>query len=769
VIAPSETDDQATNRLPLLRAALLVVLVYMVLIGGTTGGEVIPTLRLANGLIGGALIAILILRSRSRSDTVDKAAMLAVILFTLAGVFSSFPRQSLDAVVAALGFAAAFFLGRRALESARARRQLIVVFVVLSAVLTMVAAGRWLVPILEWWAGTGWRVVPPLNFELAGAPWGHRHDLTLAIAMLYPAWWIGRPSLPRRVFAIGFGVLAMLIVLVDGSRTLWISLAVVTILIAAGPAVRLWRARRIHPGVLAVIALAVVTVGLVGGIWGAIFQRASSLASLEWRAAMWGPLTEDWITHPVAGNGPGSFPWVLQLTGYFDTNSWAPRHPDSVIVQMLVEGGLLGIAALAVLVAGVLPALVRGRSIAALWALGVFAVAGLGASSTDFAFVVAIAIAWAAYGTAPSHAPQAVMLPARVPVRAASFACLAIIGLAFGLASFGTSAYERARGAISDGDPGLAIAELDTAAALDPGLALYPRQRGAARYLNGDEEAVTDLELAVQLNPADDLAWRTLALAHFAEGDGAAGEAALARAVELQRSDPTNLLLTAALASDAGEATEASAVLAEVAQAWPATVFAEGWPVGDLVPTPDVVGAALERWDSAAPMPELPSDQGIWLSTLIGQSQRASAEASESPYGTALDEALAAAIRCEPTTPLLDSMGPAEQRNALYWWLRSRAADLEGGDPDAPARMALLMGRPALPRFAEETLNPLDENGRFSVDGWGYRRPAITWPDSGITLPSPRAGLLRWMFDPQEAVLTAGLGDALPRCTALSP
>ena len=381
----------------MVATALLCAFAYFVLIGGTSRGEVGTVLRLVNGLIGGAAIGLFIVRVQQGSDRIDLATIAAVAVFSMAGVFSTFPRQSFDAVLAALALGAAFYVARR--RAPKCGRPPTPGDGAHRALRGDDAHHRGQVvppdpPVVE---RHRLSVVPPLNFEHAAAPWGHRHDLALLVALLYPAWWIGRQSALRRVCAVVFGALALLIVIVDASRAVWLALAVATAVVALPAVVRRWQASaRLRWAVVGAVGIG-VAVAVVTGVGPSIIERATNLATVDYRAAMWGPLVSDWLEHPLAGNGPGSFPWVLQRTEYFDTNSWAPRHPDSAVVMVLAEGGLLGIAALAILVAGVGPAVLRSRSVAARWALIAFGISSLLANPTDFAFLVVLAVAWAAY------------------------------------------------------------------------------------------------------------------------------------------------------------------------------------------------------------------------------------------------------------------------------------------------------------------------------------------------------------------------------------
>ena len=759
----------AFSRRHVVGTALLVAFAYVVLVGGTIWGEVDPTLRLFNGLIGGVAIAYLAATAHRGVDRVDGLVIIAVALFAVAGVLSAFPRQSLDAITAALAFGAAFLVARRALASEWERRRLVMLLIALSLVMTMIFAARWLVPIAEWWRTTG--LIPPLNFELYGTPWGHRHDLALLIALLYPAWWIGRPSTIRRVGAFVFGILGGLIVLVDGSRAVWLSLAGASLIVLTPHVVRWWRSKRI-PVLVPIIGLT-VTVGLAvaTGIGGLLVQRATNLATLDYRAAMVGPLLENWTTHPIAGNGPGSFPWILQLTDYFDTNSWAPRHPDSAVVQGLAEGGLLAIGAMVAIVIGIAPSVMRSTSTAARWSLVIFAIACLGASPTDFAFLIVVAIAWAAFA-APFEPASGPVRPRSRPFTAMVIGSLVLIGAAFVSTAGAAFAFEAARSHAGRGDLAATSSALDVAVTLDPGMAAYVRHRGAVHYLQSDDgAAIRDLSRATELNGSDDLAWRTLALAHLAGGRESEAEQALAQAVDFQRSDATNLLLAARFGVDEGDTEAATRLLAEAVHAWPQTAFALAWP--ELLPstttTADVVAMAIERWESGVPVPELVSDQALWLMTMAGRDDLASAASAESPSSRAIDDAFILVSRCDQATRLLAEMAPAEGRTYFYWWLVVADAERHGLDSESAAHTAALMGHPVPEAGAVATLNPMNENGSLSADRFGYRRRPIVWPPSDDDLPAAGGGMMRWMYRAADAVESAGLDTELPTCLATSP
>jgi O-antigen ligase len=756
--------------------AFVLAFAYVILLGGTTLAETGHVLQLVTGLLGGALIVLAIIQMRGDGmDRVDLLAACALVVFAIASVLSSFPRQSLDAVLAATAFFAAFYLARGELKSATSRRYLITTMVVLSALITFVMFVQWVLPVLEWWGAVNWQTIPPLSFELSAYPWGHRHDVTLLLVMLYPAWWLGDPSPFRRIAATVVGAATVPIVLVDGSRTIWIAVALATVIVLVPSLVTRARASGVS---LVLLAAAVVALFLAvaSGIGGAVLQRAFSAESLEWRAAMWQRIVMDWPHHLITGNGPGSFPWVLQLTDYFDTNSWAPRHPDNAFVQAIAEAGLLGIASIVLIAAAILPAIIAGSSIGSRWALLVFAIATIGANPTAFAFLVVLALAWAAYGLPRQLAVEPRrQTRAAVLVRSGSLAAVAVIGLGFAAITIASFSYARAADDIASDAPSEALPDLDLAVALDPAMALYPRVRAAVQLRSSDEAAaIADLEATVRLNPADDLAWRMLGLARIGLGDDAGGAEAIASATALQRSDPTNLLLSAVNADESGDPEAATTFLAESVQAWPWIVFANGWHevLPDGTSSAQIVDAALDRWASGAPTPALLQDQRVWLTSMTGSSDEAArsgaiaASASSPAVGAALFEA----IQCISIDDNLASMAASEWRSTLYWWLRA-AQGVTFHEPDPTAlQVASLMAPVPPPHDAEIVLNPLNENGGGSVsaDRFGYRRSPIEWSSGDVVLPSPGGGLAAWLYSPRGAAESARLLERLPQCAPAS-
>ena len=488
-----------------------------------------------------------------------------------------FPRQSADAVLGGLAYAAALFVARDILQEARVRSAFRAVTMGLSLIVTISVASIWLPLVFEWWSLTDWTVLPPLNLELPGGRWGHRHDAALLVVMLYPAWWIGRPSPLRAVVGVVLGLLVAVLVILDGSRTLWLSLGAATLAVGAPAAVRALRRLGDRAPVVMFGAIGLLAVGFVI-VSVSVVDRLTNLFSLDYRFAMWSELVGAWSERPLAGLGPGSFSWILQTTSYFDTNFWAPRHPDNAVVQLLAEAGVLGLVGAAAIAVAVVPPLARSSSKSAKWAIAVFVVACLGANPTDFAFLIAIAIGWVAYAV-PHQVGDVVPIRAtsRWP-RVASLSALGLIGLFLVGSTIASTSHALAVIAIGQGRYEDADAALSTAIALDPAMALYWRERGITRVLDSRvADGTADLERAALLNPSDDLAQRGLSIAAVRAGDLDRARNAAARAASIQRSDPSNPLLASYLAQESDALDDARGDLAEVVQGWPTVPATSEW------------------------------------------------------------------------------------------------------------------------------------------------------------------------------------------------
>jgi tetratricopeptide (TPR) repeat protein len=720
-----------------------------------------------NALIGGAFIAAFLIRAPRFADRIDKLMLVGLVLFTLACVFSLFPRQSFDAAIAGMAYVAAFFLMRGELDFPQARRLLIAAMATLSFALTFFFASLWLPEAFAWWSSTG--DLPPLALRYPSLWWGHRYDVGLMLLILLPSWWIGRQSPVRFAFGTVTGSLTLLLVLLSGSRTLWLAAAVAGIFAGAPFAVAYLRTNRAKARSAVIASLAAGAALIASGLGAVIVDRVLASETIAARGEMWLILAKGAMDHPLGGFGLGAFAWILQATAYFDTNSWAPRHPDSSIFQLLAEGGGLGLAAAIAWIVAIGPTIWRSSIVAARLGVGVFAVACLATSATDFGFLLIPTLAWIAYAAPrPTRSTDGPTDSPRPIVRSALIAAVVVVVLAFMSTTFAIYAYGVATVAGSRRSLADRRDWLNRAIALDPGMALYWRQRGALELQKGDIEAArSDLERAVRINAFDDLAWRTKAIAELADGDDAAARASVEVAVDRQRSDPTNLLLLSWMAQRSGDNTVALDALEEVVQGWPAVTGAPGWramlPSG--VSMTEVIEEAARRWSAGEPSPQPPLDQILWLEALGALDQRVPGQPSNQ-LGPELTSATISVLTCATdAAEALDRVPEAERRSPTFWALAVR----EAGNQSPTEALRLhdtISSAPLEPRSRVEALNPLNENGSrgFSADKWGYRRRAVIWPDAGILLPSPDWGYLTWIRDPTAAIAESGLDRQLADC-----
>jgi tetratricopeptide (TPR) repeat protein len=330
-------------------------------------------------------------------------------------------------------------------------------------------------------------------------------------------------------------------------------------------------------------------------------------------------------------------------------------------------------------------------------------------------------------------------------------------------------AYDEARQAVATGDLRLAEDSLSSAIAMDPGMALYWRQRGAVRLIRGNANgAVSDLAEAAKINPHDDLGWRALAAAETIERDFTAASDAIAVAARLQRSDPANLLMASRIASEAGDPLRSRDLLAAVVQAWPAVTGAPLWreslPTG--VETREIVADARSRWQSGVPSPEPLADQPLWLAAMDGAAMGANARIPSS-LTEEMREATVAVLTCSrDATDLLAAVDDSDKRSKAYWALVA-ANEARSGSPQLSLRLLNAIATASVdPRLRVRVLNPLDEDGirGNNVDKWGYRRTPIRLPIFELQLPSPEWGYEVWLRAPSAAIREAGLTAQFPGC-----
>jgi O-antigen ligase len=580
--------------------------------------------------------------------------------------------------------------------------------------------------------------------------------------MLLPSWLLGSPWSRARLAAIGIlGAVLAIIVILLGARAVWLAIAVATVALGIFPLASAIRSAG-RRGRFLVVGVSAGVVGALLLLAGPILDRLLAIGTIDQRLAMWSSSIEAWMQRPIAGFGPGTFPWILQATDYFDTNSHHARHPDSAIFQLLPEGGLFGVAAGVVLITAIGWPLIRRRRRLALWPLAVFLVGSLAGNPTDISYLVVIALIWAALEL-PRREPALVSKSGSTNrFRLASRVVMVIIAVPLAATLYAGVYYDLGIRAIHTGDLAGGRRSFEVAEAFDPAMAVYVRQSGVASLLLGDySSAVSDLRQATKLQPGDDLSWRALAIALHEAGEAQAADEALASAIGVQRADQTNMLLQAAWMADRGKTQQLNALLPEVVLSWPTVMAAPGWDrLAGAAPAPQLIADAIERWQTGLASPEPLRGQPLTLVTMGERDDLVNEAETFASIPASLVQATVAVGSCDPAKDaVLDAIPSDDRSSSVYWALRLQSAAESGrSDPDALRLYTIATASTPTAASAADMLNPLHENNdRGSVDSWGYDRAPVGWKSSPIQLPRPAAGADRFIVDPAGARAAMGL------------
>jgi O-antigen ligase/tetratricopeptide (TPR) repeat protein len=756
----------------LVKYLLAACFVAVVVILGTGASELVTAIRLIGAVVGAVLIVAWIAAVRRQADLIDLATTGALLAFSVACALSMFPRQAFDAGVLALAWTSALGIARRALASEEMRTYALFVMAALGIVLSVVVLSIWGQIWLHWLSLTGWRALPPLDLALPSGPWVHRHDLTSLIVMLAPAIWLQRGTGLLRVLLTAVLVGIGLAVLMDGSRSVWLALAAATGVTMLRPLVSVLRSRR----GIAVAAIAAATViviaAIVTGFANEVVVRLTAVRSIDARTGQWSAALTLWQERPIQGIGPGSFPFLLRLTDYFDSYQFVSRHPDNAAVQLIAEVGLLGVVAAGAVLASVGRMWRRDSpaSAAATWVLVYALVVSVGTNPFEYAFLMAPLVIWTSIG-APARLGKA---DARAqPVRArwvtpaiiAGMGVLAVAQAAMVLAAF---AYDAGSRAAREGSYGEARRALDLAATLDPGMTLYVRERGTMTLLAGlPGAAIPDLTAATARNPADDIAYRSLAEAWLAEGDPARALAAARSAIQRDASDPRNLIVLARAASRAGDSASATRALALTVLHGPWITADPSWQsfAHPEQPAAALLDEAVAVWREGK-APWLKGLDPAWVVGLAENTESAQQAVVEAgPMGPSA-AALLQVLSCDSQRAGLEALRSLEESQgtfAEYWRARVVAEALAGERIEGDLAEAAIVRMPQLGPVIADTIYPTDVYSGAFNDQYAYRRRPIDHL-GGLVVPSRWGGLAEWIRHPASAALTAGMTGQVASC-----
>jgi tetratricopeptide (TPR) repeat protein len=741
--------------------------IYFALVGGTAPGEVEPVLRLINaGLAIGLIVAWVRVAPRD-ADRLDRFALLGLLLFLAAAVLARSPRAAIDAALGATGYVALLYVTRTAMGRPSMRARIALWLGTAGTVLAVTYCLLWL---LVWtrWLGAGQPASALLSLPLPAGPYAFKHNVALVCGLLIPFLWLLPADRPVRVLRVVGTVALALLLLTAGSRGLWLAGLAATV--AAVALRRDSLGRRLNLGArswrlpVAIGLVAVVIVfWLVPDLGRAIGDRVGNLLSLRARWDLWAASLREWQSAVVSGVGPGGWPVWLPQTGYFDLTTFSPRHPDSMPFQLLAEAGLLGVAAVAILAAGVVRALRRTPPTPSIWALAFLLAACVTANPTDLPFAVALGIAWLAIAV-----PKAfdVAQPVHLPSRWVSRAELALVGVLVAFVAASSWAgllHEGARSAAESGDLDAARRGMELAVALDPGLALYHRELGALRLAANDlAGSAAQLQEAHLLDPADDITMAGLAVVLSLEGSPDRAEAAAEEAIRLRRSVSINHLVLAWVASRAGDATQASSALADALVDAPWLTGDSDWNAlrGDLVLN-DILRTAAGR--SVSDTWGLASGNAVWLAAMSNQPRLAGTALAGAAQSAGSLTAVAAMFACDLRAADAAAAGAAtaEAASPGYWVIRAMLDSASGRSTAEALRVVALLGSTVV---TDDGAISASAFGARPDDQWVYRRVPILFSTIGPALPSDDPGVARWLHDPRGTARKGAPESRLAQC-----
>jgi O-antigen ligase/Tfp pilus assembly protein PilF len=742
------------RQLNLRQLTLAATLLYFVLIGGSNAGTYVPAFTALNAVIASLLVGVWLYELPRNNDLTDRLLLLGLLLFLAACLTSAFPRLSFDAATSSLAFLAAFGIARGELAAAGAERAMNTTLAVCGAVLAIVFLAIWIPDWVAWWQATG--TAPPLDRQLPTGPYRGFHVVGMLSGLLLPALLqAGRRHLIGPVFSFA-AVASLALIFMSGSRSNWLALLVV----AAGAAIVRFRPSRRWLGGASALALVVFALLAASGALEAISARLLNTYTIGTRIDIWQSALRLWLDRPLAGWGPGSFAATFTYGDSFPLSPDFVGQAHNLAVQALLEAGLLGLAALVAVFAGLAIAIVRNnnRSGYALAGLTFFAVVGMTDLPANHPMVVAIALCWAA-SAAPRHHPDRRPMRRGISWRLAASAAVGLaITMAVASTLVATTAFNAARDRLAAGDMQSAQQSLDRAVSFDPSMALYWRERGFLQVRKGNTAlARLDLERALELNGRDVTTLRALAVLAVQQGRGTEALTIAERATELQGTSVSNQVLLAWVATQIGSHEVARQAMADVLTWYPWIAASPTWTEVLSSPIDPPLRRAATKWAAQPPQRQL-----AWPSTWLMAMTNSPPVGRLSPVLEAID----AIIRCQPERAADSLAGTGrvvnDEHGLTAMMMLASLTNNEGAYRAAVLPAYLWRGELGVVVAGEPA--PASAFSDYDYDREMYERIPFPSATIGPFLPTSVEGLAQWIMHPRSAAKAGAPSSALASC-----
>ncbi len=546
-------------------AAVVVLSIYLILLGGGFPGIYSAWLRSASTLLIGVILLVWLIVAWRRPSWRPRTAIwpafvAALAAFAIGIALAPSPRLGLDYLAYAVLLTCLYLLLVRLWADRFFQRRL----GPLAVGLTLLICTLYIAAVASHWA-TFWSLVgavvtPPLRPGFEGLTLGNPSAvMTVAVLLLAPAIaHLGLGSATRRLSVVVLIVLVLVVTLLSGSRAGWLGLAIglaitmlTWLLLGENRAAirRLAGRRRIRVVLGGAAIVGVLFLVLLGPGIAARVGAGGEAGRATWFAAA----IRMFESSPLTGVGPGG--WVANRiveTQAGEIDYYIP-HAHSLYLQTAAEFGLVGLVAGLVAIGCVLWLIAGGiRDIdparrrfgwAALFSLAYFGAHQLldfypNMPAALFAFVLPIA-----YLDATSLRPiplGRVKVP-RALARATPALLLVAAVASLGALAWSESVAAPAGEAVDAANRGEWSAALDgarAAVAADPAIPAYTLTLGLAAANSGDLGLAA--ESFEQSARADDLpeAWLDLAAVRLALGDEPGSRDALAKALRLGVQQP---------------------------------------------------------------------------------------------------------------------------------------------------------------------------------------------------------------------------------------
>lgn len=626
-------------------SVLILLMGYVLLLGGTFNGLVLYRLNLINTLliaVGGLLWLGWRLRQRRflPRTYLDYPLLALLAAYFLATAFSIDPRRSIDFTLRMVLYALIFYLLVDLRRSGWPTELFVKVLLILSGFILFL--GTW--ELARWYAGWlsigGWaNPIPPATLRVR-AFLGHSNFAAAFLNLLLPLAIVRafRQGWGARILLGLWTLITLVLIFFTSSRGGWLGTAAALgclglLWVLAHPLriTHAWEWLRRHPWWSAALVTVLLLLSLPLGVL--VMRQAQhpshggGFGSRQWIwSAAWQALRHD----PLTGIGPFTF-GSLMTRLYSIPPLMLLAHAHSYIFNTAAETGLPGLAALIWLTMSL--AYVTLRRWRALPAGRRFTVSGLIAALVGCAVhslfetpqtmpTICVMIAVVLALLVAEERPTA-HLPRNAGNTALLVAWLVVtLGGFWALRAY--APFTRGVLAANLGQWKAATVELDRAADLDPFNAFFHLQAGYAHgrlaLETGDQEslgeALAQYETGVALEPDFCTNWANLGMLHWYAGDEAGAIESLERAVVLSPDEPAFRLTLGRFYEATGREADARAMY-EAALAsrpfWANSFFFRATPLRT-----ELRDAWLDE-RSHAPLPQEPELVAGWEALAIGE------------------------------------------------------------------------------------------------------------------------------------------------------